>query len=239
MANKHYSLGHLTLIHAYFTSAASGKSLLLKHFPGIGHLLWSKSETLPFIKGKVVLLPVSEGATFPHLSITSMCSIWPQTPPGCAALLELFYTSTCVITLPNHHHELKSLPLPSTTAVIQTDKHPHGVLPSACLLPVQHSQNKFLSTPSGPCSGHFCCCSLVFEKPAPTSKGLKQNVLFSCKHISPLASLNGSLGWESPSYSLSAVSPRIWVGPVKIMAMMIMMGSLNYTLVSKTVEWPR
>lgn len=182
MANKPYSLGHLILIHVCFMSTASGKSLLLKHFSGIGHLLWNRCEMLPFIKGKVMLLPVSDSANFSHFSITSICSIWSQAPPACATLLELFYTSICVTTLPNHHHKLKSFPLPSITSVIRTDKHPPGVVPSAFLLPVQHSQNKLLSTPSGPCSGHFCRSSLVFEKPAPISKGLKQNLLLSCRH---------------------------------------------------------
>lgn len=183
MANKHYSLARLTLIHFYFMPTASGKSLLLKHFSGISHLFWNKCEMLPFIKGKVMLLPVSDSANFPHLSITSMCSIWSQAPPGCAALLELPYTSACETTLPNHYHEIKILPLPPITSVIQTYRHLPGVLPSACLLlPVQHSQNKLLSTASGLCSGHFCHCSPVFEKSAPTSKGLKQNVLLSYKH---------------------------------------------------------
>lgn len=182
MANKHYSLGHLPVIHFYFTPTTSQKRLLLKQFLGIGHLLWNKCEMQPFFKGKVVLLPVSDGAKFPHLSITSMCFIWSQAPPGCAALLELCYTSTCVTTLPNPYQQLKTFPLPSTTSVIQTDKHLPGVLPSACLPPVQHRLKRLLSTPSGPCSGHFCQCSFVFEKPAPTSKGLKQNVLLSCKH---------------------------------------------------------
>lgn len=150
---------------------------------------------LHFIKGKVMLLPVSDSSNFPHLSNTSMCSIRSQVPPGCAALLELFYMSTCVTTLPNHQHKLKILPLPSITSVIQIYRHLPGVLPSAYLfLPVQHSPNKLLSSPLGPCSGHFCHCSPGFEKSTPTSKGLKQNVLLSCKHYFTPCFPNCSLG---------------------------------------------
>lgn len=70
-----------------------------------------------------------------------------------------------------------------SSASIQPHRHPPGVLLSMYLPPVQHSQYKLLSPPSGPCAGHATApvaSHWVLKSQHSPPKGLKHTFCYEC-----------------------------------------------------------
>lgn len=146
---------------------------------------------LPFIKGEEGALPVTARHSLCYLRspLHYQCVLHLIQSPSrlCCPSGVLLHIHLSNSSLPNHHHKLKIFLLPylccCLSAGIQSHRHPPGVLPSAYLPLVQHSQYKLLSPPSGPCASHATvpvASHWVLKSHHSPPKGLKHNFCYEC-----------------------------------------------------------
>lgn len=146
--------------------------------------------------------------------------------------------STHITTLPNHQQQLKSLPLPSIHLLSRLTRICLEYCPLHASSQINSAKTSCFLYRQGLVQAISVTALLFLKSLHPPQMVWNRMCCFLAGTISPHASLNSSLGWESPSYPLATISLRIWVGLVKIMAMLIMMGSLNCIQACKTVGWP-